>query len=538
MISTEPNGRPNEKDGQGSFCFSALNCLTPDQETMIAQRITSELKRKDTIPGEVGENGKAQKVKFTKPVRDDVMPLLEKGAKLGLGRFNSLHETIYQLGSFIADEVDPVLRKWKVSFRWFMKTVSDVSGIQSRGSWNNHRVIFKAFGEKLKTDPDVRTVPEGKLLACAKHDNPVEFVNSHIDQIRKSSRAELEELVTGKKWDKREPVPDRYYKNLNVRGYWSEAREELRLKVITPDLLEAIYDLLEDRDSEAQEMDNALSTVLDDGSFDWSGYWQNEAKNSEITISYTTTEGQYTFWNPEKGTVPYGTWAEVIEAIRTQNSEAYIIAAEGPEHRIAETSLAESVPQTSVTIPKELLDQLVRKPKGQKQSESSENQEPVPVASEPTETEQRQDLNSDGDASQMGENTDAHVEFGQESSAEESSEEESDWTPGDGWTPHQGSLDLRDVFEKVGNLDERWVDVHVSVSGRMDDSKQVDMRYEHDIPQTWSALIGYFESEEFAPYRSAKLIWFTNEGGKPYLYARNGHGWKVWSNVSAIPLSN
>ena len=540
LEDTASNGIGHEGAGENGACFSVLNCVTPDQETMIDQRIVSVLKGKDKVPGEAGENGKTQKVAFTKPVRDEVKPLIKKGATLEVGRFNSIHETIHERGKFVVNEVDPVLGKWKMSFRWFCEMVAAISQLQSRGSWNNHRTIFKAFGDGLKTDPDVTTLPEGKLLICAKHDNPIEFVRCSRDLIHMSTLAELEEIVTGKKREKREPKADRYYKNLGVRAFWNEEKEDLRLMGMTPAVREVIYEVLDKLESEAQELDNALSTVLADGSFDWPNYWVKLADNTEITISYTTTDGQHPFWTPEKGQVPYRTWDEVVEAIRAESPQAYLIVADGPEHKIAETSLAESVPQTYVTIPKELLDQLIQKPKGEDQSENSEEQDPVQVAPEPAEAEQRQDLNPDGDDdNQTGENEDSQGVSTQESSAEESSEEENDWTPtGEDWTEeHQGSLNLRQAFGQV-DTDGRWVDVHISSSGRIDESEKVDWQGSMSIPRDWNELMAYLESEEFAPYRGAKLIWFTNEEGKPYLYAMNGDGWKVWSNVSAIPLTS
>jgi len=326
----------NEDTEKDNIRFSTLNCLTQDQETMIAQRLVSVLKGKDKVPGEGGEKDKARQVTFSKAVRDEVNPLLNKAAKLEVARFNSIHETIYERASFLVNELDPILRKWDISFRWFCKTVAEISGIQSRGSWNDDRIIFKVFGEALKTDPYVRKIPKRKLLICAKHDDPLEFIGSQIDLIHKSSDAKLEELVTGRKREKREPAPDRHYKQLGIHAYWNEEGEELKFKGMTPEVQAAIYDLLENLESEAEEeVDNALSTILDDGSIDWTEYWVETAKNSEITISYTTDKGQPTFWNPEQGQVPYGTWAAasiITEALQIplENQTRQLISSEYP----------------------------------------------------------------------------------------------------------------------------------------------------------------------------------------------------------------
>ena len=415
--------------------------------------------------------------------------------------------------------------------------VAAISGIQSRGSWNNHRAIFKAFGDGLKTDPDVITVPEGKLLVCAKLDNPVEFVRSSRDLIHKSTRAELEEIVTGRKREKREPTADRHYKNLGVRAFWNEGKEDLRFKGMTPAVREVIYEVLDKLESEARELDNALSTLLDDGSFDWTGYWADTAKDSEITIRCTTAKGQFTFWDPEKGQVPYKTWAEVVAAVRAENAEAYIVVAEGPEHRIAKTSLAGPVPQTYVTVPTELLGQLPRMEEAEEKPDSVEEPDQTGKAAETSEQAEAQDhTSSPEDETPEGDDQGAEGDSAPEDNLVERVEADG-WTPGEGWTEHQGSLDLTDAFGNV-KKDERYVNVHVSFSGRVDDAVFVDPRDEDEIPLTWDDLIQYLESEEFAPYHGARLIWFTNEEGKPYLYAVNGDGWKVWSNVSAIPLSN
>ncbi|MGO9567254.1 MAG: hypothetical protein ACLP5H_06925 [Desulfomonilaceae bacterium] len=538
MNLNEDDKVPEENAQDNGTRFSTTCCLTPDQETMIAQRTVSVLKGKDKVPGEMGENGKAKKIIFSKPVRDEVNPLLKKGAELEVGGFNSIHETIHERGNFVVNEVDPVLSKWNISFRWYCKMVSDISGIQSRGSWNNHRIIFKGFGEKLKTDPDVRKLSERKLLICAKHDNPVEFVNSNIDRIQKSPETQLQESVTGKKPEKKPPTPDRHYRSLDVRTYWSEAKEELRLTGVTPEVRAAIYELLDNRESEAQEMDNALSTLLEDGSFDWTPYWTDMVKNAEITVNYTTTDGQHCFWAPDKGRVPYGTWAEVVEAIRVESPDAYVMVAEGPEHKIAETSFATDVPQTYVTLPKELVDQLIQKQEGVEQTGSAEEPDQTITNVESSDRAEVQDnAPSTEDEIPVGHNGEGKDESATERNSVECGEEENGWTPGEGWTEHEGSLDLTGVFGNV-QKDERWVDVHVSFSGNMDDEKSADPRYEEEIPLTSADLIQYLESEEFARYRGAKLIWFTNEEGKPYLYATYRHGWKVWSNVSAIPLSN
>ncbi|MBI5248170.1 MAG: hypothetical protein HY912_01635, partial [Desulfomonile tiedjei] len=321
---------------------------------------------------------------------------------------------------------------------------------------------------------------------------PLEFVRSSRDLIHKSSQAELDELVTGKKKDKRVPMPDRYYKELDVSVYWNEEKPELKLigKGMTPDLVDAIYSFLEDRNGEARELDNALSTLLDDGSFDWTGYWAETAKNSEITIRYTTADGQFTFWDPEKGQVPYGTWAEVLEAVRTKNAEAYIVVAEGPEHKVAETSLAESVPQTYVTIPTELLDQLPRKQEAEQKPDSVEGPDQTGKAAETSEQAEAQDhTSSSEDETPEGDDQGAEGDSAPEDNLVEPVEED-DWTPGEGWTEHQGSLDLTDVFGNVGK-DERYVNVHVSFSGRVDDAIFVDPRDEDEIPLTWDDLIQY-----------------------------------------------
>ena len=527
------DGFEREGIGQGGTSFSIIDSVTRDQHNMIDQRADIEVKKAgDKIPAEIKEEGKPQKVIFSKPVRDELKPLINKGATLHLGCSNSIHDIIYVRGHFVVNDVDPVLGKWNVSFRWYCDMVDKISGVQSRGSWNNHRTIYKAFGEKLKTDPVVRQLPERKLLICAKHDDPLEFVYSNTNLIHKSSGAKLCELVTGKKPEKREPTPYRQYNYLGVRAYWNKETEELKLKEITPDLMDLIDNFLDDRDRKARELDNGLSTVLDDGSLDWTEYWAETAKNSEITVTYDTNEGQHTFWNPEKGTCPYGTWAAVIDAVRAENSDAYAVRAEGTEHNIAETSLAESVPRTQVTIPTELLDQLRVQQEVKEKTEPSEEPDPTNWNAESTERASQDQVSSgeEGETADSGSTS-------QEVPAD-TVEQENDWTPGEGWTEHKGSLDLRDVFGKALELDERWVEVFVSYSGKMDDGKRADVRDGDDIPRTWSKLIGYLESDEFAPYRGAKLISFRNEEGTPYLYVMNRDGWKVWSNVSAIPLSN
>ncbi len=156
MESEISNEGLNEKFGNGSS-FSVLKCLTPEQETMIEQKIVTVLKKVHAVPVEHRQKGQGRTIIFTKPMRDMVNPLIEKGARLRVGGFNSIHDTIHERGSFIVNAVDPVLRDFNISFRWWDRKVAETSGrIQSRGSWNNDRTIYKSFGEKLKTDPGVR----------------------------------------------------------------------------------------------------------------------------------------------------------------------------------------------------------------------------------------------------------------------------------------------------------------------------------------------------------------------------------------------
>ncbi|MGO9568740.1 MAG: hypothetical protein ACLP5H_14480 [Desulfomonilaceae bacterium] len=538
MITTVTNNGPKDDAQTSATVFSVLNCVSPDQQTMIDQRIVSVLKGKDKVPGETGENGKTQKVTFSKPARDEVKPLIKKGATLEVGRFNSVHETIHERGKFVVNEVDPVLSKWKMSFRWFCEMVAAISQLQSRGSWNNHRTIFKAFGDGLKTDPDITTLPEGKLLICAKHDNPVEFVRCSRDLIHMSTLAELEEIVTGKKREKREPKADRYYKNLGVRAFWNEEKEDLRFEGMTPAVREVIYDVLDKLESEAQEMDNALSTLLDDGSFDWTGYWADTAKSSEITISYTTAEGQFTFWDPEKGQVPYGTWAEVVEAVRAESPDAYLIVADGTEHKIAETSFATAVPQTQVTIPKEQLDQWIRKQEAEEKPDSVEEPDQTGKAAETSEQAEAQDhTSSPEDETPEGDDQGAEGDSAPEDNLVERVEADG-WTPGEGWTEERpGSFNLTQAFRGAWT-GERYVRVRISCSGKMDDSEQVDILHEVGIPCDWDQVIGFLEGDPFAMHRrNAKLVVFTTEGGEPYLCATNGDKWKIWLNAPAISLS-
>jgi hypothetical protein len=116
------------------------------------------------------------------------------------------------------------------------------------------------------------------------------------------------------------------------------------------------------------------------------------------------------------------------------------------------------------------------------------------------------------------------------------STEPNDWSPGEGWTEHRGSMDLRSAFGDV--QDERVVGVFVSHSGGVNNGTKVDVRCGADIPFTLENLTAYLDSPEFALHRGARLIWLATEKNEPYLYAADQNGWSVWSNTSAIALNS
>ncbi len=120
------------------------------------------------------------------------------------------------------------------------------------------------------------------------------------------------------------------------------------------------------------------------------------------------------FGSPKKDRFLTATWPEVVDAVRKENPEAYIIRADGPEHEIAKTSLAASVPQTFVTIPKELLDQLKEKQKTKGQPATAEEQQVTSPNDNPLETD-----DGDGDADHSDTSDENRVETN-EHAAEES----------------------------------------------------------------------------------------------------------------------